>query len=58
MKFPVFCYHRCKGLWWFRVFGYGLHYKNVRLHPPLFSERHGFRRKLKLGRFYFGGLRP
>jgi hypothetical protein len=27
------------GLLWFRVFGKGLHIKDPRRHPPLFSER-------------------
>ncbi len=29
----------CKGEFWFRVFGYGLLFKNFRKSPPLFSER-------------------
>ena len=55
---PIVCGYRCKGLWWFRVLGYGLHYKNTRLHPLLFSERTGHRKKLKIGRFSFGFLKP
>ncbi len=47
-----------KGLWWIRVNDYGIHYKNIKLHPPLFSERYGYRKKLKLGRFRFGVLKP
>ena len=54
----AFCYYRERGLWWFRIYGYGLHYKNVRLHPPLFSERTGLRKKLKIGKHWFGLLRP
>jgi hypothetical protein len=30
------------GLFWFRIFGRGLHIKDPRRHPPLFSERNGF----------------
>ena len=30
---------------WFRIFGYGLHFTNGR---PLFSERYGYTRKIKL----------
>ena len=52
------CGYRCKGLWWFRVYGYGIHYKNTRYHRPLFSERNGLRKKLKLGRYWFGALKP
>ena len=32
----------CAGLFWFRIFGKGLHIKDPILHPPLFSERNGF----------------
>lgn len=35
------------GMGWFRVFGYGLHWKDTRRHPMLFSERvlgYGWRR--------------
>jgi hypothetical protein len=37
---------------WFKVFGYGLHFKPSRGHVPLFSERYGYRKA-----FYFGPLR-
>lgn len=50
-------WYRTKGLWWFRVCGYGIHYKNTRYHAELFSERMGYRKKLKLGRHRFGILR-
>ena len=54
---PILCGYREKGLWWFRIFGYGIHYKNTKLHLVLFSERTGRRRKLKLGRHHFGFLK-
>lgn len=37
---------------WFRVFGYGLHFKPSKGHEPLFSERYGYRKC-----FYLGPLR-
>lgn len=40
---------RVKGLWWFRVFGFGLWAASFRQHPPLFSERDGSHRALSLG---------
>ena len=37
----MICWYHCPGLFWFRVFGYGLRVKRVKLHPLLFSERGG-----------------
>lgn len=48
------CGYREKGLWWFRIFGYGLHWKDMRTHKPLFSERHGYRKHLHIGPYSFG----
>lgn len=28
------------GMFWFRIFGYGLHFKNWKKNEPLFSERY------------------
>lgn len=33
--------YRCPGLWWFRLFGYGVRGKRIAAHPLLFSERVG-----------------
>lgn len=41
-------YHKYRGGFWFRIFGYGLSIVNRRIHPPPFSERNGFRKPLKL----------
>jgi len=41
--------YKYKGGFWFRLFGVGLNFRNVKLHPPLFSERCGYTRVLKLG---------
>ena len=56
MKY-IKCY-RTKGLWWFRIYGYGIHYKNTRYHAELFSERVGYRKKLKLREHSFEILKP
>jgi hypothetical protein len=37
-----YCYD--SGICWFRIFGYGLMWKDVRSHPILFSERYGYRK--------------
>jgi hypothetical protein len=44
---------RQKGIWWFRVFGVGLSWKDIRLHPLVFSERNGYRKGLRLGWWIF-----
>ena len=49
--------HISKGIWWFRIFGYGIHWKNINIYPPLFSERYGYSKKLKIGFWYFGILK-
>jgi len=36
----IFLYYHCNGLFWCRVnLGYGIHIKNIKKHPLLFSER-------------------
>ena len=47
-----------KGLWWFRIFGYGIKAKNTRTHMLLFSERHGYSCGMCIGHWYFGFLKP
>jgi hypothetical protein len=34
---------------WFRIFGTGLSFNDRRKHPPLFSERNGLARVLRIG---------
>ena len=41
-----FCGARGDGIWWFRLFGWGIWAADVRSHPPLFSERYGYKRVL------------
>lgn len=41
---------------WFRVFGFGLHWKDNRFHPPLFSERNGLAKRLHVGPWSIGVL--
>lgn len=50
--------HFSKGLWWFRIFGYGVHWKSLKTHPLLFSERYGYTKKLLIGNWCFGILKP
>ena len=39
LKPPIICGFRRRGLWWFRVFGRGIHWKDTRVHSLMFSER-------------------
>lgn len=50
----------CTRYWWFRVFGgYGLHFRWVGPgYVPLFSERSGYVRVLKIGRLWIKVLKP
>ncbi len=42
---------------WFRVFGYGLHFRFIaRDYVPLFSERNGYTKVLKIGRLWIKAL--
>lgn len=44
------------GGWWFRILGRGIHYHDHRVVEPLFSERMGFKKRLRLGPHCFGLL--
>jgi hypothetical protein len=46
------------GLFWFRVFGYGIHGKDVRKHTLLYSERSGSTCRLQIGQWSFRWLKP
>lgn len=54
---PPLCGIRTKGLWWFRIFGYGFHFRDHNLYSPLFSERYGYKKRLHIGSWCFGLLR-
>ncbi len=46
---------RAKNLGWFRFFGYGFTWKHKSI-PPIFSERIGKRKKIKIGNYKYGLL--
>ncbi len=48
---------RDKGIWFFRIFGYGLHWKDTRLHRKLFSERERLYWQLEIGPWLFTPLK-
>ncbi len=52
MRVPrVVSWHKYDGGFWIRVFGRGFSIVDKVKHPPLFSERTGKRRVLRIGRF-------
>lgn len=42
---------------WFRIFGCGLKWKDVTVHPLLFSERNGYSKGKLIGKWYIGILK-
>jgi hypothetical protein len=47
----IFSGFKSKSIFWFRIFGYGLCFKNTRIYPLLFSERNGYVKVLKIGKW-------
>lgn len=45
------------GHFYFKIFGYGLCFKNLRKHMMLFSERNGYRNMLIIKRWMITGLK-
>lgn len=55
---PYTACHFWRWGFWFRVLGYGLTVVQTSQYPPLFSERHGYRKFLRVGGFRIGVLSP
>ena len=55
----IFCGYKNKegGRWWFRIFGYGIVFKDTKRHKLLFSERYGYS-GFKIGKWFFKILTP
>ena len=51
-------YYFEKGLFWFRIFGYGLHIKDTKRHQLMFSERNGLTKYWKVGVWIVRVLKP
>jgi len=45
-------YHYKNSLLWMRILGHGISIYNTRKHPPAFSVRYGYKKILRLGRWY------
>lgn len=56
-RFTFFRYYWSKELRWVRIFGYGFYAKPI--HMPLsYNERNGYTKLIKIGKWYFGFLKP
>lgn len=47
----LFSSYLISGLGWFRIFGFGLHWKDTTMHRMNFSERNGYKKALKIGTY-------
>ena len=52
----VWSYYYNNGYGWFRLFGKGLKWKNSLIHGLNFSERNGYSKVLKIGKWNIGFL--
>ena len=52
------CFHRGDGLFFFRIFGWGIWAASYAKHRPLFSERNGYERMFRIGGWRMRLLRP
>lgn len=50
---PIFILQPSLHHGWFRVFGYGLAWKDTRIVVPLAKERHGLKRYYRIGPWSF-----
>lgn len=55
-SWPVFCWGRYPGRFWFRIFGVGFSIRSEREWPLLFSERDGHTRVLVIRGVVLKGL--
>jgi len=53
----MWAYYKSDGFMWFRVFGKGIHIKDISKHGSTFSERYGYRKSLRLGKWRMSLLR-
>lgn len=49
MNKPIICGYLDGDTFWFRIFGYGIHIKDLRKNPMLFSERNNLEKYLHIG---------
>ncbi len=47
----VFYAYHDNGFLWFRIFGFGIVIKDTTKHAPSFSEKYGYTKTLRLGKY-------
>lgn len=52
----VFSYYYHNRFGWFRIFGRGLKWKDTSMHPLIFSERYGYAKFMRIGKWIVGVL--
>jgi hypothetical protein len=57
-RYPLLCGHLGRGLWWFRVRGYGLVIKDTRRGAMLFSDRNRLGLLWEVGPYLIRPLSP
>jgi hypothetical protein len=53
----IITYNKGKGIFWIRFFGIGFIVKNTNIVPLIFSERNGYNKSIKVGKFYIRYLK-
>ena len=53
LRFTVFSCYTEEGFGWFRIIGKGLYWKDTTKHQLMFSQRNGYHKSVKLGKWYF-----
>lgn len=51
LGFDVFTYYSHQGAGWFRLFGREISWKDMNRHSLMFSERYGYTKYLKVGKY-------
>ena len=54
----IFCYYRTDGFLWFRILGHGLVIKDINKYPLIFSERYGYTKYIKIGKYIVRYISP
>lgn len=52
----AFYMYRFNGMGWFRIYGYGLIWKDTTRRQLTFSERNGLKKRLRIGKWIIGYL--
>jgi len=60
-KYPFFCKsnsNKTKRIGWFRIYGYGIMFKDLKKWPMIFSERNGYSKHIIIGGWLIRLLKP